>query len=177
MPNSSVFFIILIFLAKEQSALAATFSENIEASTNNVDLDKNNQQKKLKLEDLLIWKMLDELKLTPEQEQKITVVIKNLNKKKSENSEKIEQLTKQFIKEANVSLKEKILLDLKKAYQQHSVINLEELDTVKKTIGIKKLAEYLDIKKDLSEKMKNLIVPGDKKGEKKLPPPKVIEEK
>ncbi|MCK6600135.1 MAG: hypothetical protein L6Q37_17355, partial [Bdellovibrionaceae bacterium] len=156
---------------------AATFSENIEASTNNVDLDKNNQQKKLKLEDLLIWKMLDELKLTPEQEQKITVVIKNLNKKKSENSEKIEQLTKQFIKEANVSLKEKILLDLKKAYQQHSVINLEELDTVKKTIGIKKLAEYLDIKKDLSEKMKNLIVPGDKKGEKKLPPPKVIEEK
>ena len=177
MPNSSVFLIIFIFLIKNEAVLAASASQNIGAPTTNVDTEKNNQQKKLKLEDLLIWKMLDELKLTPDQEQKITVVIKNLNKKKSDNSEQIELLTKKFIKEANVSLKEKILLDLKKAYQQHSIINNEELDNVKKAIGIKKLAEYLDIKKDLSEKMKNLIVPGDKKGEKKLPPPKVIEEK
>ena len=56
----------------------------IVASTAEVDLKKSH------LEDIFIWKMSDELKLTAKQEREFTEINKLLNKKKSELNRKIQ---------------------------------------------------------------------------------------
>lgn len=134
------------------------------------------QKTKLQLEDLLIWKISDELKLTPDQEKKVSEIIKTINKKKTENNSEIESLTKQVIKSEDEKSKNKAFSDLKKKLQQHGALASEELELIKGAVGIKKLGQYLEVKNDISEKVKSLIMPSDKKGGKKLPPPKVIEE-
>lgn len=134
------------------------------------------QKAKLQLEDLLIWKIADELKLTPEAEKKISDVIKSINKKKHDTNQEIEKLTTEIIKSEDEKSKTKAFNELRKKLQQHGMIAVEELEQVKAAIGVKKLGQYLEVKNDISEKVKNLIVPADKKGGKKLPPPKVIEE-
>lgn len=131
---------------------------------------------KLHLEDLLIWKISDELKLSSEQEKKVSDVIKKINKKKSENSIAIQELTEKIIKSSNEEAKLSAFNELKKKLQIHGSIAIEELDQIKGVLGVKKLGEYLELKNDISEKVKSLIIPTDKKGGKKLPPPKVIEE-
>ncbi|MBN8535893.1 MAG: hypothetical protein J0M15_02480 [Deltaproteobacteria bacterium] len=139
-------------------------------------LAESNFKAKLQLEDLLIWKISDELKLTTEQEKKISDIIKYLNKKKSANSQEIEVLTQRIIKSEDEKVKNKAFLDLKKKLSIYNLISIEELDKVKGVLGIKKLGQYLELKKDISEKVKNIILPADKKGEVKLPPPKITEE-
>lgn len=137
---------------------------------------ESNQKTKLQLEDLLIWKISDELKLTPDQEKKVTEIIKTINKKKTENNLEIETLTKQVIKAEDEKTKSKSFNDLKKKLQQHGALASEELELIKSALGIKKLGQYLEVKNDISEKVKNLIIPADKRSGKKLPPPKIIEE-
>lgn len=137
---------------------------------------EQNSKAKLQLEDLLIWKISDELKLTPDQEKKISDIIKSINKKKSENTVEIDALTQTIIKSENEKDKNKAFQELKKKLQLHSAISVDELEQIKNLLGIKKLAQYLELKNDISEKVKSIILPSDKKGGKKLPPPKVIEE-
>lgn len=137
---------------------------------------EQNPKAKLQLEDLLIWKISDELKLNPDQEKKISEIIKTINKKKTENTVQIDALTQEIIKNKNDIDKNKAFQELKKRLQTHSAISAEELDKIKSLLGIKKLGQYLELKNDISEKVKSIILPSDKKGGKKLPPPKVIEE-
>lgn len=163
--------IILVFLFILNIYCGINFVSATEVSS-----AESSQKAKLQLEDLLIWKITDELKLTPDAEKKISDVIKGINKKKHDVNIEIEKLTKEIIKSQDDKAKSKAYNELRKKLQSHGMIAVEELEQVKAAIGIKKLGQYLEVKNDISEKVKNLIMPNDKKGGKKLPPPKVIEE-
>lgn len=156
--------------------ISVSFGGNYLAVAAEATSNESTQKAKLQLEDLLIWKIADELKLTPEAEKKISDVIKSINKKKHDTNQEIEKLTKEIIKSDDEKVKTKAFNELRKKLQQHGMIAVEELEQVKAAIGVKKLGQYLEVKNDISEKVKNLIVPADKKGGKKLPPPKIIEE-
>jgi hypothetical protein len=64
--------------------LISIFSINA-YSSNEAELKKSH------LEDIFIWKMSDELKLTAKQEKQFTEISKSLNKKKSELNKKIQE--------------------------------------------------------------------------------------
>ncbi|MCC2679780.1 MAG: hypothetical protein K0R29_2356 [Pseudobdellovibrio sp.] len=133
--------------------------------------------KKNQLEDIFIWKISDELKLTAKEEKTFTEVSKELNRKKSELNRKIQDA----IQKLNDKNQEAALQNYRKLMSEYNQLSLKEFDSIKKLLGTQKFAEYLQIKNELTTKVKSILI-GERNAEKKdsqakLPPPKVIVEK
>lgn len=133
--------------------------------------------RKTHLEDIFIWKMSDELKLSAREEKQFTDISKDLNRKKTELNHEIQQLTASLPESAS----EAELRRYKKLLQQYSQISVEEFESMKKLLGDKRLVSYLKIKSELTSKMKSILI-GEKTSDKKeetknLPAPKVIVER
>lgn len=133
------------------------------------------EARKTYLEDIVIWKISDELKLTAKEEKTFTEINKNLNKSKSEINKKLSAITL----ELNDTNTEELLKQYRKNLIEYNQISLNEYDSIKKLLGTKRFVSYLKIKNELNVKIKSLII-GEKSGDKKempikpLPPPKVI---
>lgn len=133
--------------------------------------------RKTQLEDIFIWKISDELKLTAKQEKEFTEISKALNKKKYDLNRQIQETVQSLgTTNAEVGLKK-----YRKLMADYNQLSLNEFDSIKKLLGAAKFTEYLRVKNELTTKVKSILV-GDKVNEKKepvtnLPPPKVIVEK
>ena len=134
------------------------------------------ENKKTHIEDIFIWKMSDELKLSAAEEKKFTEISKKLNKQKLEINKKIQIM----ISELNEKSNEKQLLSYKNLIKEYNEISIAEFEQLKKIFGTKKFISYLKVKNDLNAKMKS-ILSGDKNDRRDLnpvlPKPKVIIEK
>jgi len=137
------------------------------------------ETKKTHLEDIFIWKISDELKLTVLEEKKFTEINRALNKKKSELNKKIQQSAQEL---STISV-ESALSKHKKLIQDYNKLSIAEFDSMKKLLGTKKFIRYLKIKHELTSKIKSILA-SDKsmddnieRKSKSLPPPKVIIEK
>lgn len=137
------------------------------------------ETKKTYIEDIFIWRMSDELKLTASEEKKFTEIHKELNRKKSELNKEIQDVTQRLAGPDETQVKK-----LRKLIQNYNQISLDEFDAMKKLLGLKKFAEYLQVKSELTSRVK-LLLSGEKTNDKdkkeasntKLPPPQVIIEK
>ena len=130
--------------------------------------------KKSHLEDIFIWKMSDELKLTAKEEKQFTDINKALNKKKSELNKKIQD----SVQNLNETSSEAYLKNHKKLLQEYNQVSIAEFDSIKKLLGNKKFVSYLKIKNELTTKVKSMLI-GERSSEKKefnakLPSPKII---
>lgn len=128
--------------------------------------------KKTYLEDIFIWKMSDELKLTVNEEKQFTEINKSLNKKKAEINKKIQH----SIQSLNEDDSERALANYKKLIHEYNQLSINEFESIKKLLGRRKFINYLKIKSELTTKVKSFLI-GEKsadRDEKKLPPPKVI---
>lgn len=130
-----------------------------------------------KFEELFIWKVSDELKLTQKEETIVTEIIKDTNKKKQQTNADLEALYKRLNEERSDAGKKAVFSKIRALHKSQLDITLEELDRLNKGVGLKRLGQYLEVKRDLSEKIKSVWSQSEKKGDKNLPPPKVIEEK
>jgi hypothetical protein len=157
----------------------AIFSNNSFADQTAAQLETQAETRKSYLEDMFIWKMSDELKLTAKEEKLFTETLKKLNKEKSELNKKIlvrtdslhEKSTSEDLRQLN-----KLLVD----YNRYG---LREFEAVQNLLGNQKFIQYLKIKNELSLKMKSILI-GERSGEKKedkssksLPKPKVTVQK
>lgn len=142
-----------------------------------------NPTRKNQLEELFIWKLSDELRLTPAKEKQFADLIREINQKKFLGGLKIEEMTKTFIQSKESAAREKNFKNLRKAYSDYNQLSVYELDRLKKIIGLESVSTYLQVKQELSLKVKSLLMQGDRKdsddlSEKKdspiLPSPKVI---
>lgn len=136
------------------------------------------ETKKTYIEDIFIWRMSDELNLSASDEKKFTEIHKDLNKKKSDLNKEIQEITQSLSNPNEAKVKH-----LRKVIQSYNQISIEEFDSMKKLLGIKKFAEYLQVKLELTSRVKSLLS-GEKVNDKekkeegaKLPPPQVIIEK
>ena len=142
----------------------------------------DSEVKKTYLEDIFIWRMSDELKLSTHDERQFTDIQKNLNKKKSEINKQIQEMTLQIAAEGKNSAKQlnATLAKYRKLLTLYNQLSTNEFDAIKKLLGAKKFAQYLNIKSELNNKVKLLLV-GDKDKKESvpsnLPPPKIIIEK
>ncbi|MBC7742955.1 MAG: hypothetical protein H7061_12215 [Bdellovibrionaceae bacterium] len=138
--------------------------------------------KKTHLEDIFIWKMSDELKLSAKDEKKFTEIQKDLNKKKSELNREIQAsiLTLAASSETS-SINLKVALKRhRELLVQYNQLGIIEFDLIKKLLGERKFANYLEIKSELTSKVKSLLIGEKDKKEPTttaLPTPKIIIEK
>lgn len=138
-------------------------------------------EKRNQLEELFIWKMSDELKLSPAEEKKFTDIVKDLNKKKADLNHSLLESVERMTKATNTKKREEELTQYKKTLQAYNRVSEEEFDKLKPILGTDKLVQYMHIKQELTTRIKSMLANPDSlstKTEKKiLPPPKVIEEK
>ena len=163
--RTSLSFLILILLI-------------ISTSLNSFANDNATEARKTHLEDIFIWKMSDELKLSAKEEKSFTEILKKLNKEKSDLSRKIQMMADDL----NDNTSEATLKTYKKLIQDYNNCALKEFEAVQKLLGNKKFVQYLKVKNELSNKMKSILI-GEKITDKRetaskpLPKPKVIVEK
>lgn len=138
---------------------------------------------KNKVEDLLVWKIAEDLKLSVKEEKALGEVIKILSAKKAKINSRIEESIQHMSKAAEKE-KNKILQEYKKELKQLNDVSLEEIDKVQKILGPEKTAQYLVVKSEVVSRIRSLMGAQDKpestvksdKSDKSLPEPKLIEE-
>lgn len=140
-------------------------------------------EKRNQLEELFIWKTSDELKLSPVDEKKFTEIIKELNQKKADLNHSLQESVEKMTKLSGATVAKKRDEELsryRKTLQAYNHISEDEFDKLKTLLGSEKLVHYLQIKQDLTNRIKSMLAnpdAGSKSEKKALPAPKVIEEK
>ncbi len=138
-------------------------------------------EKRNQLEELFIWKMSDELKLSPVEEKKFTEIVKGLNKRKADLNHSLLESVEKMSKAANTKKREEELTHYRKTLQSYNHVSEEEFDKLKPLLGADRFVQYVQIKQDLTNRIKSMLAnpeASSTKSEKKpLPAPKVIEEK
>lgn len=135
---------------------------------------------KNRLEEFLIWKMSDELKLTSKEEKEFSKIIKELNSKKNNLNSELALQLKKVAEAKESSERKKFLKSYRKALSDYNGLSVEEFDRMQGLLGDEKLSAYLLFKQDLGDKLKNMLTNSEAqefKQIKELPEPKVIREK
>jgi hypothetical protein len=139
-----------------------------------------------RVEELFIWKISEELKLSVKEEKDVSSLIKELNQRKSEANEKIEDLVQKQATSGDTSAPA-FLKDYKAAINNYNKISVDEIDRVQKLLPKAKAARYFVVKSDLSKRIRSLLALPEHvrdhtiekpKGEQSQPlaDPKIIEE-
>lgn len=126
-----------------------------------------------KVEELFIWKISDELKLTVPEEKKLADYVRDLNRRRFRVNEDIQLTLKKLSSNKD---REKILSEHRKLLKSYSDLSIEEADRIQKILGVDKAAQYFVLKNDLTNRLKSMLATPDKKNAEPLAPPKVIEE-
>lgn len=135
-------------------------------------------EKRNQLEELLIWKMSDELKLNSIEEKKFTEILKGLNTKKAELNRSLQDSIEKM-KMVDAKAKGGELIRYRKSLAHYNRLSEEEFDRLHSLLGIERMVQYLVIKQDLTNRIKSMLVNPEagRRARPNLPPPKVIEEK
>ncbi len=134
------------------------------------------KSEKSKIEELFIWKISDELKLSTKEEKSFSDLFRDLNQKKMILGHSQDETINQLASVTKDKDRTRFLGDYRKQMQEYDKIQVREFDEMKKLLGPERLAKYIAIKRDLTNKVKTLLTEKSEKKETELPPPKVIEE-
>lgn len=110
------------------------------------------------LEELIIWKLSDELKLPAETEKKFSDTLRKYNDQKTESSQIIEGQIQVLRKVANEKERQTWLDRYRKTLVDFNAIVLSEHDDIRKILGDEKFVRYLELKSDLNSRIKNLML-------------------
>lgn len=134
-----------------------------------------------RVEELFIWKISDEMKLSVPEEKSFSDLIRTLNRKKAKANERIQSVLKELSKTTVPKEREKLLVEHRSLLKEYNNYSLEELDKIQKLFGPQKAAQYFVLKNDLTVRLKNLLAIPDKQSQpsvpEKLVPPQVLEQK
>lgn len=135
-------------------------------------------EKRNQLEELMIWKLSDELKLSSVEEKKFTEILKSLNEEKANLNSSLEKSIQAMGKATTTQTKEAELTRYLKFTQSYAKISEQEITRLKDVLGLDRMIQYLQLKQEFTNKIRSLLSSDSGgKSPKPLPPPKVIEEK
>lgn len=139
--------------------------------------EANVQSSRARIEDLVIWKFSDELKLSAIEEKKFSDFFRELSRKKSALDKTNLEIVQKLKQAKNKTETEKILTEYKKNVANSERLAVEEVEQMLKSLGSERTRQYLVLKFELNRKLRDLNVPAPSKtDQKKLPPPRIIEE-
>ena len=132
---------------------------------------------KNKLEELFIWKVSDELKLSIPEEKKFTTLLRGLSAKKEKLNADIQGNLQQLGEDKTSKEKEKHLTEQKRLLRAYNELSLDEAEQIQKILGVDRAARYFIIKNELTNKLKLMLSPAENQPTEKLAPPKILEDK
>jgi hypothetical protein len=134
---------------------------------------------KNRVEELFIWKISDEMKLSVPEEKAFSDLIRALNQKRHAANESLQNTLKKMSDAKSLKEKEKLLSDHRKHLKTYNDLSVEEADRIEKLFGAEKATQYFVLKNDLTNRLKSMLAAPEKPAPsaEKLAPPKLIEEK
>lgn len=141
-------------------------------------------QNRNKVEELFLWKLSDEMKLSVPEEKALTDILRKSSLEKTQIQEKI-QMSLKALSDSSVDQKktEKLISEHRQLLQKSHDLNMQEISAIQKRIGAQKTAQFLVLRNELTLKLKSIFTNPDKAQDKisseksKLAPPQVIEQK
>ncbi len=121
-----------------------------------VTTDQLVDRERRRLEEVFIWKMSEELRLSVEIETTFAEAIRALNREKSlANSEVSQSL---FALEKSKSSKDRdlALKRYERAWRQYGELPIREVNRMRPILGVEKLGQYLVAKSQMAERLKAL---------------------
>ncbi len=131
---------------------------------------------KNKIEELFIWKISDELRLSTKEEKSFADLFRELSQKKMTIGHNQDDLITRLAATPKEKERNQLLAEYRQKLTDYNKIQTSEFDEMKKILGPERLAKYLSVKKELTNKVKTLLTEKSEKKDSDLPPPKVIEE-
>jgi vacuolar-type H+-ATPase subunit I/STV1 len=154
-----------------------------ELASEKAPLDKSNR-----MEEILVWKLSEELKLNGRDEKKVSELIRQLNEEKSQRATEIEALQIQMSAELSASEAKNLLRNYQRALKAYNQISVDEIQRVQKILDPQKSMRYFAVKGGLSQRIRAILgynsrsdkhpkadIENPEKIE-KLPDPKIIED-
>ena len=139
-----------------------------------------------RVDELFIWKISEELKLSVKEEKEISNLITELNNRKTSSNERIDGIIKSLAMADSDQQAQKFLKDYKGALLDYNKISVDEVAQVQKVLPKSKAAKYFVVKSDLSKRIRSLLSAPERSHERqwertkveKIPlgDPKIIEE-
>lgn len=129
-----------------------------------------------RLEELILWKVSDELRLSPAEEKSFNQIWHDLNEKKATLSKELEFASQDLGKAADEKSRAAAFRRLQKTQAALGQLPVQELERLKPVLGLQRLGRYLEVKQDLANKVKTLLSEKSEKKAKDLPPPRILEE-
>jgi hypothetical protein len=131
-----------------------------------------------KFEDLFIWKISDEMKLSPADEKTFSELIRGLNQKRQDLNESMQD-TLRKLKDAKAKAEQsKLIAQYRDQMKKHSQLGVDEIDQIKKALGPEKAAQYLILKNELMTQLRTKLTKSESDKDKTiLKAPQIIEEK
>lgn len=167
--------------------LAVLFFQNFAfANPENTQPAPSSDAGRGRLTELVIWKTSEELKLPAEVETKFGEKVRAFNEKRKVNGERLERAIKKLDEATKAGAKpakaiESALTEYRNTIKELHQIQTDELAQMRAILGAEKLARYLVVKNEITEKLKSFLSRPDQPQaapkDTKLEPPKVIEEK
>lgn len=141
-----------------------------------------------RLLELFIWKTSEELKLPTETETKFGEKVRNFNEKRKANGERLDRAIRKLDEASKASAGkpskalETALTEYRNTLKELHQIQNDELSQMRSILGPVKLAKYLVVKNEITEKLKSFLsrpetTAPQAKDSRPLDTPKVIEEK
>lgn len=109
------------------------------------------------VEDLFIWKISDELKLSVKEEKSFSEIIRKLNKEKLDLTNQMDQLTIELKDQKDNKKNQQILKKYKVSLQKYGLTSIQEIDKIEKLLGSERTAKYIVLKNDFTSKLKQLL--------------------
>lgn len=135
-------------------------------------------ESKSRVEELFIWKISDEMKLSVPEEKNFSDLIRSLNQRRQATNEELQLTIKKMSETKNIKDQEKLLATHRKLLKQYNDLTIEETDRIEKMFGTERAARYFVLKNDLTNRLKSVLAAPEKSSsDGKLQPPKIIEEK
>lgn len=133
---------------------------------------------KNRVEELFIWKISDEMKLSVPEEKTFSELIRSLNQKRQAAHDGMQTTLRKMSESKSRAEKDKLLREHRRQLKKYNDISMEEIEKMEKLLGAERTTRYLVLKNDLTNRLKSLFAAPEKLAPANpLAPPQLIEEK
>jgi len=137
-------FTVFAFLFIQGSAFATPNNSGVEHA-------------KSRLEELFLWKVSEGLSLKTQEEEHFRGEFKKLSQKRYKISEQIDETLDSMDKAANRKKVTNLLDRYRTQLKNYNDVQIEEVRVMRRIFGEKRMAQYLIMKRDLTQKLKNML--------------------
>ncbi len=155
MKSAPLSFLLLTICCGPYASVAASSAPSLASTTEQLV-----ERERRRLEELFIWKMSEELKLSVETETPFAEAIRALNREKASVNQELSRTLLAIEKAKSAKEREAALKSYEKAWRQYGELPLKEISRMRPILGPEKLGQYLVGKSLMAEKLKALSTSG-----------------